>query len=248
MNAIQSPRAVLLPPAARLVPDPVPELRPETDPSRPVAGQRGAPDAIVAPNDVREPSDHEDIVQVEAFLAGDRKAFEFLFDKYREKVYSIAYRFVRNREDALEVTQEVFLRVYLGLAKFKTNSKFFTWLYRITVNRAIDFSRSRKARPTVRLEPAALEAWGERPGNRSRPPDPMELAQEKELEERLLRAVELLSPKHRSVFLLHACENLSYKEIAAVLGCNLGTVMSRLFYARQRLQEILAAQGGKVGG
>ncbi len=73
-------------------------------------------------------SDTEDILRVKAFLSGDEAAFEFLFEKYRQRVYGIAFRFVRNREDALEVAQEVFLRVYQALEKFKTDSKFFTWL------------------------------------------------------------------------------------------------------------------------
>ena len=106
---------------------------------------------------MRDPSDAEDIEQVERFLDGDVQGFEVLFDKYREKVYRVAYRFVRNKEDSLEVTQEVFLRVYQNLPKFKTNSKFFTWLYRITVNRSIDFTRSRKARPVREMDGSTLE-------------------------------------------------------------------------------------------
>ncbi|HLU48694.1 MAG TPA: sigma-70 family RNA polymerase sigma factor, partial [Planctomycetota bacterium] len=101
---------------------------------------------------LRDPSDSEDLSHVEAFLAGDENAFRALFDKYREKVYRIAFRFVRNKDDALEVTQEVFLRVYLSLKSFQTNSKFFTWLYRIAVNRSIDFSRSRRHDPTTSLD------------------------------------------------------------------------------------------------
>ncbi len=192
---------------------------------------------------MRDSSDSEDILLVEDFLSGKTEAFESLFDKYREKVYGIAYRFVRNKEDALEVTQEVFLRVYLGLSKFKTNSKFFTWLYRITVNRAIDFTRSRKTQPVLGMEESALDAVGENPGRRSPPPDPVAQAQEKELEERLMESVDQLSEKHRAVFVLHAIENLSYKQIAEVVGCNIGTVMSRLFYARKKLQELLGQQG-----
>jgi len=195
---------------------------------------------------VLDPSDSEDILKVEDFLGGETEAFEFLFDKYRDKVYGIAYRFVRNKEDALEVAQEVFLSVYLGLAKFRTNSKFFTWLYRITVNRAIDFTRSRKARPIVGMEASAMDTLGELSERRSRPPDPVEQAQHTELEERLMTAVDQLSEKHRTVFVLHACEDLAYKKIAEVVGCNIGTVMSRLFYARKKLQEILAKQGYDV--
>lgn len=196
---------------------------------------------------VCDPSDGEDLVKIEEFLGGNQLAFEQLFDKYRDKVFSIAFRFVRNREDALEVTQEVFLRVYLGLSKFKTRSKFFTWLYRITVNRAIDFTRSRKIQPVAGLETSTLDSWtGSHQPGRPPPADPVELAQEKELEHHLRDAVDRLSPKHRAVFVLHASEKLSYSQIAEVLGINIGTVMSRLFYARKKLQEILANLGFEI--
>lgn len=207
-------------------------------------GVRGQP--------VRDPSDEEDIEKVEEFLLGDIRAFEFLFDKYREKVYRIAYRFVRNREDALEVAQDVFLRVYTSLAKFKTDSKFFTWLYRVAVNRAIDSTRYRRARPLHSLEQELLESQTQTVSGKCPQRDPSEVAEEKDLEENLARALKKLSDKHRTVFLLHAMENLSYKEIAAVMKCSIGTVMSRLFYARKKLQEILGKMGiedprGKAG-
>jgi RNA polymerase sigma-70 factor (ECF subfamily) len=188
---------------------------------------------------VRDPSDLEDIAKVKEFLDGNVQAFEFLFDKYREKVYRLALRFVRNKEDALEVTQDVFLRVYLGIKKFKTDSKFFTWLYRITVNRAIDFTRKQKARAVQEADTLVLEAEGKAPPGRSVEPDPQELAESRELAAKLQQAVETLSEKHKTVFLLHAVQNLSYKEISQVMGSNIGTVMSRLFYARKKLQAIL---------
>ena len=192
---------------------------------------------------MRDPSDAEDLEKVAQFLAGDTAAYEFLFEKYRDKVFGIAYRYTRNKDDALEVTQEVFLRVWLSLAKFKTESKFFTWLYRITVNRSIDFTRSRKNQPVLGLETPALDAAEEATHRRSPAPDPTAGVEEKELAEHLRRAVDTLSSKHRSTFILHAYENLSYKETAEVLGCNIGTVMSRLFYARKKLQEILTQAG-----
>jgi RNA polymerase sigma-70 factor (ECF subfamily) len=197
---------------------------------------------------VRDASDAEDKKKVEEFLAGDVGAFEFLFDKYREKVYRIAYRFVHHREDALEVTQDVFLRVYRGLPKFKTHSKFFTWLYRVTVNRAIDFTRSRRSHAAVDVEAQVLEATASLPPGRSAIPDPSSVAQERELEEKLRQAVEHLSEKHRTVFLLHAVESLSYREIAEVMGSSMGTVMSRLFYARKKLQEVLGRLGVQKEG
>jgi RNA polymerase sigma-70 factor (ECF subfamily) len=192
---------------------------------------------------VREPSDEEDLARVRDYLGGNGAAFDFLFEKYREKVYRIAYRFVRNKEDALEVTQDVFLRVYTSIKGFKTGSKFFTWLYRITVNRAIDFTRQRKSRGVQEIEPAILEAEGRPLPGRSGVRDPSELAEERELDEKLSQAVEGLSAKHRAVFVLHTTEELSYKEIAQVLGCSIGTVMSRLFYARRKLQEALQRAG-----
>jgi RNA polymerase sigma-70 factor (ECF subfamily) len=194
----------------------------------------------------RDPSDAEDLRKVQEFLAGEERAFEFLFEKYREKVYGVAWRLLHDKEDALEVSQEVFLRVHQGLRSFKTDSKFFTWLYRIAVNRSIDFARARRSRRTVGMEGLGgdedSESLADRlphPGS----PDPANLLLRKELAGRLLEAVDSLSPKHRAVFVLHAMENLSYKEIAEVVGCNLGTVMSRLFYARRKLQELLADYG-----
>ena len=191
----------------------------------------------------RDPSDAEDISKVEAYLAGDHHAFEFLFDKYREKVYRLAYRFVRDKEDALEVAQDVFLRVHQSIRKFRTNSKFFTWLYRITANRAIDFVRSRRSHGAVDVEPAFLEVQDEHLPGRSPTPDPTARAEEKELGDKLAQAVDALPEKHRAVFVLHAKENLSYKQIAEVVECNIGTVMSRLFYARRKLREHLRRLG-----
>ncbi len=192
------------------------------------------------------PVENEDLLQVKAFLGGDETGFEFLFEKYRQRVYGIAYRFVRNREDALEVAQEVFLRVYQSLDKFKTDSKFFTWLYRITVNRSIDFTRSRKSRPLQGMDEPAMEALGKPTARNAPPQSPVEYAGEKELEEKIREAVATLSEKHQLVFILHTSEDLSYKEIAEVVGCNVGTVMSRLFYARKKLQEALVAMGYKL--
>ena len=192
---------------------------------------------------MRDRSDREDIVKVQEFLSGELPAFEFLFDKYREKVYRIGYRFTRNKEDALEIAQEVFLRVYTNLGKFKTDSKFFTWLYRIAVNRSIDFTRSKKAKAIQQIDPSLLDTQPSVSPRRHEPRDPSERAEAKELDEKLAEAVSALSDKHRTVFLLHAVENLSYKEIAAVMDSSIGTVMSRLFYARKKLQETLGSMG-----
>jgi RNA polymerase sigma-70 factor (ECF subfamily) len=191
----------------------------------------------------KDASDAEDIEKVREFLGGNPAAFEFLFDKYRDKVFGVAFRFVNDREDALEVTQEVFLRVHQALRRFRTDSKFFTWLYRITVNRSIDYLRSRRSHPVVEF-PRGEE--GEDLGDAVPDPrgvDPHRALEDRELGEQLLAAIGELSSKHRAVFLLHAVEQLPYREIAEVLGCSIGTVMSRLFYARKRLQQHLAKKG-----
>ena len=190
----------------------------------------------------KDPSDLEDIEKIQEFLAGDSRAFEFLFDKHRERVYGVAFRFVKHQEDALEITQEVFIRAYQGLAKFKTDSKFFTWLYRIAVNRAIDHIRSRKARPSVEMPHGEDGSLADRVAN-TRSVDPSVTLERKETAARLLEAVSRLSEKHRAVFVLHAVEQLSYKEIAEVVDCSIGTVMSRLFYSRKKLQQFLATDG-----
>ena len=188
--------------------------------------------------------DQEDLKKIGAFLAGDQTAFEFLFDKYRERVFNVAFRFVRNKDDALEVTQDVFIRAYQALEKFKTDSKFYTWLYRIATNRAIDYLRTRKAKPAISASVLddAVGSEGSSFTDRiadTRTPDPSEHSQRHEIAQGILAAVEELTEKHRVVFLLHAVEQLAYKEIAEVVGCSIGTVMSRLFYARKKLQELL---------
>ena len=194
---------------------------------------------------LRDSSDSEDILKVKAFLDGDEASFEFLFRKYRRKVYQVAFRFVRNREDALDVTTDVFARVYQALEKFKTDSKFFTWLYRITVNRSIDYTRSNKNRPRP-MDTSVMEAVGKPTVDKGASnQSPAEPVLKQEFHEELRQAVSTLSNKHQVIFILHAYEDLTYKEIAEVVGCNLGTVMSRLFYARKKLQELLGAMGYK---
>jgi len=187
--------------------------------------------------------DAEDLQKVRECLAGNPDAFEVLFNKYRGRIYSLAYRYVQNKEDALEVTQDVFVRAYQALASFQTGSKFYTWLYRIAVNRAIDFVRARRVRPQIEMSEIGDEDLARQsPGPRS--PDPAKALDEKELRQKIRSAIGKLSDKHRTVFVLHALENLSYKEIAEVVGCSIGTVMSRLFYARKRLQKELAGYVG----
>ena len=112
-----------------------------------------------------------------------------------------------------------------------------------SVNRSIDFTRSRKSRPLHGMEESAMEALGKPTARRAPAQAPVEYAREQELRENLQQAISSLSDKHQVVFVLHTSEDLSYKEIAEVVGCNVGTVMSRLFYARKKLQESLSSMG-----
>ena len=176
--------------------------------------------------------DRDDEKKVLEFRAGSKEALAELFRRYRRDVYEIAYRFTSNVDDALEITQEVFMKLIESLETFRRGSRFFTWLYRIAVNQAIDYLRRRKRRTMVPLNEEAYESAGR--GN-----DPVERAEKSEFTERLTWALAQLSQKHRTVIVLHSLENLSYREIAQIVGCSTGTVMSRLFYARKRLAEVL---------
>jgi len=147
---------------------------------------------------------------------------------------------VRNPDDAREVVQETFVRAFRNLDAFKGDSSFYTWLYRIAVNLAIDLQRKEHKRGSVEydetqpVDEAALAF-----GGKTRGEDPFESVRNRELGAKIFDAIEGLTPDHRAVILLREIEGLSYEEISQVLGCSLGTVMSRLHYARKKLQAKL---------
>lgn len=179
---------------------------------------------------------------VRAVRHGDRDAFRVLVERYQRKVTAVALGMVRNRDDALEIAQETFVKAFESLANFKGDSSFYTWLYRIVVNLAIDFRRRERRRPTVPIE-EWVGADGE-PGyvlqlKEERLADPFEQAQSREIGERVAAAVDELTPDHKAVILLREVEGLSYEEISRVMQCSKGTVMSRLHYARKKLQKKL---------
>ena len=191
--------------------------------------------------------DAEDVALVERAAGGDAEAFEKLFVKYRQRVFAVAWRLLHDQDTALDVVQDAFVRAYEQLEDLRGEARFFPWLRRIAVNLAID--RLRHARRGVevsldeqrvgegdeeREEPAAVVKA--RAGAES----PAQKAELSEFSAALSAALQKLSDSHRAVFMLHAAEGMSYKEIAEALDINIGTVMSRLFYARKRLQELLA--------
>ena len=174
---------------------------------------------------------------------GDEKAFRTLMERYRRKVFSIAYGMVHNSEAAYDISQEVFIKVFRYLGSFQGTSSFYTWLYRISVNLSIDWLRKQGRQDLVdfddtllRREPDGAEALAVPKVQDS---DPFKALGRKELREQIAKAFESLSEKHRAVLLLREVEGLSYEEIARTLKIHKGTVMSRLHHARRNLQRVL---------
>lgn len=171
---------------------------------------------------------------------GDKEAFKELVERYQRKVVAVAVGMVHNRDDAIEIAQETFVKAFENLDKFKGESSFYTWLYRIVVNRAIDFQRRERRHPTVGLEDRAGGGEGyEDILREERSDDPYQQTQAHEIGDRVTAAINELTPDHKAVILLREVEGLSYEEISRVMQCSKGTVMSRLHYARKKLQKKL---------
>ena len=182
----------------------------------------------------------EDKTLVERIKANDAVAFDELVQKYRKKIYSIIYNMTSNREDAFDLTQDVFIKVYKSIHKFTGKSAFFTWLYRIAVNTTVSAIRRNRFKHFFSLEQIKEERttevdWCEL-GVDSDAARPVFL---KELQENLNVALQKLSNKHRTVVVLCEVEGLSSAEVAAVLKCSEGTVRSRLHYAKEQLKIYL---------
>jgi RNA polymerase sigma-70 factor (ECF subfamily) len=186
------------------------------------------------------PSDEE---LVQQSRRGDRMAFQALVEKYERRVYAVAYGLLGNREDALDAVQEAFVKVHRSLDRFQGKSSFYTWLYRIAVNAAIDLGRKGSHRQEVefREEIEPDEERGEYPVAPASE-DPSERLMRKELGEIIEDAIGKLPSDQRTAIVLREIEGLSYKEIAGIMGCSEGTVMSRLHYGRKKLQEILGSR------
>jgi RNA polymerase sigma-70 factor (ECF subfamily) len=196
---------------------------------------------MVSPSELeaRERSKAEDSGWIDRALKGDGAALASLFEKYREKIYRTAFGYLHDKDDALDVTQEAFIKAFRSLAGFERESGFYTWLTRIAINLSIDLRR-RKARKKATLLEDFMDGDVRPSSQASVAPDPARGVVDEELRERYLAALERLTEKHRTVFVLHTVEGMAYKDIAATLEISIGTVMSRLHYARKHLQELLA--------
>ncbi len=250
----------------------MPSTRRETESRRPTQARApGAAEPVPAaapPADAAREEDDEGAVRrldeacVVRALAGDARAFEELYERHRQTVYWVALKVVKNEEDALDVVQDAFIKAWERLSQFERRSSPRTWLCQIALNGAIDRTRRKKVRKATGLEDYMTGAEASRSGTGlahagtlradgagggPRPElDPSLIAQGDELRAALDGALAVLSAKHRDVFELYTAKGLSYREIAKILGVQLGTVMSRLFYARKRLQEMLADFQGEL--
>lgn len=177
---------------------------------------------------------HEEMELISRCQQGDQDALKEIYDQYHKKVYRIAYGVVRQREDALDIVQEVFIKLFRSIRNFKGESKFYTYLYRMVVNTAIDHSRKMGKFPVSSLD----EDRGFQPSDDvEKRPDQILL--HKELEGKVNLAMERLPIDQRMALVLREVEGLSYQEMAETMGCSIGTVMSRLHYGRKKMQEFL---------
>jgi len=182
-------------------------------------------------------ADQPDAELVALARSGEMAAFEELVRRYRNPVFAHAYHFVRQREEAWDVSQEVFIKAYRALPRFRGESNFKTWLMRITGNQCKDSLKRRKPK-AVPLREGLHQ--NEIPADESRPD---QTAYAREIGEAIVQLLEAMPFKHRQAFILREFEGLSYQEMARVMGCRLGTVMSRLHHARKRLRKRLIEIG-----
>ncbi len=182
--------------------------------------------------------------------AGNKVSFGKLVDRYYQMVYTLALGVLNHSQDARDVAQEVFLKVFKEIKRFEGKSKFKTWLYRVSVNAAIDYGRKKRPAESIDLLVENEEGQGSSAVVADKQRGPRERASESETAQLLEEALQRLSPEHRAVLVLREYEGLSYEEIADVLKIDLGTVMSRLFYARKKLARHLqgAFEGRKDYG
>jgi RNA polymerase sigma-70 factor (ECF subfamily) len=183
----------------------------------------------------------EEMVLVDRARGGELRAYDELIKRYQERIYATVYHMTSNHEDANDLAQESFVKAYQALKSFKGGSSFYTWLYRIAVNKTINFLKQRKNRQHMSLNDLDFNAEHD--------PDLVALISDKtprreaglsELQEKLNEALLKLSEHHRMAVVLHDVQGLSHEEIAKIMHCNIGTVRSRLFYARQQLQALMA--------
>ncbi len=174
--------------------------------------------------------------------AGNTEAFDQLVTRYRTRVFAMIYNMVHNEQDAWDLAHDSFVKAWKSIGRFRGRSSFYTWIYRIVMNVTIDWLRKKQVKGAGAEFNDAIQLKEIEPASRTLPtadPLPHERMEQSEIRARIDNAIAQLSPEHRAVILMKEIEEMQYHEIAEALGCSIGTVMSRLFYARKKLQNLL---------
>ncbi len=210
-----------------------------TNPAAAKAPEARADSGPIAPPVTPDAAAEQELVR--RARRGDLEAYDDLVRRYQERIYATIYHMTANHEDANDLAQDTFIKAYQALKSFKGGSSFYTWIYRIGVNKTINFLKQRKNRSHMSLNDLDFNAEHD--------PDLVALISDKtprreaslnELQEKLNEALLKLSEHHRLVVTLHDVQGLAHEEIAEIMECNIGTVRSRLFYARQQLQGYMS--------
>ena len=193
-------------------------------------------EATLAQGDVSE------LDLVKQCQTGNTEAFDQLVTRYRTRVFAMIYNMVHNEQDAWDLAQDSFVKAWKSIGRFRGRSSFYTWIYRIVMNVTIDWLRKKQVKGAGAEFNDAIQLKEIEPASRTLPkadPLPHERMEQSEIRARIDNAIAQLSPEHRAVILMKEIEEMQYHEIAEALGCSIGTVMSRLFYARKKLQNLL---------
>jgi RNA polymerase sigma-70 factor (ECF subfamily) len=225
-----------------------------------IGGFRGFPLALVRKNCSNIPlrsrvkpmsdKDHssaDDQELVRKAQKGDMGAFEELVARHRDKIYARALSMMRNEEEAIDLSQEAWVKGWQRLAQFQGESSFGTWMTRIVINLCLDQLRKHKRQRTESIEAMDEESGGVERQMPVVTVNPTAGLERTELRNRIDKALAKLSYEHRTVLVLHEFEEMEYKEIAKAMECSIGTVMSRLFYARRKMAAILADLKNREG-
>lgn len=186
-----------------------------------------------------EPSDEELVSQAQA---GDASAYDELVNRHRGRIYAMIRQMVKNDADAWDLSQEAFIKAWRALPRFEAKAQFSTWLYRIAHNSVYDWARRKRPESGGELNDEIFRSENIDPASLTTPSHdqrPDEALKTEELRIKIEAALEKLTPQHRQVVVLKDVQGMAYKDIADIMDCSIGTVMSRLHYARQKLQTLL---------
>lgn len=187
-------------------------------------------------------ADVSELDLVKRCQAGETEAFDELVTRYRTRIFAMIYNMVHNEQDAWDLAQDSFVKAWKSIKRFRGRSSFYTWIYRIVMNVTIDWLRKKQVKGAGVEFDDAIQLREVNPASKTLPkadPLPYERMERTEVRARIDNAITQLSPEHRAVILMKETEGMQYHEIAETLGCSIGTVMSRLFYARKKLQHLL---------